>query len=123
LTQWGATRDAGYVAEVFASGRPPVDPPHPPPPITSTPIQGTTLQQSLVTIPLDSAGNGYRQTSIPWAKFIAVTHQGSNPDPHADGHYWDGAAHAQNRNGNVLVSITGAHQQAGAQAIAFVAHA
>lgn len=62
----------------------------------------------VVSIPIDTDpdGNGWRQTDQPFAKFIAVAHEGS--DPGVDGKYWTGSAHVQDRNGDVLVSVTGA---------------
>lgn len=110
---------------VHASGPsgPPPPPPRPPHPVTSTPIEGTHMHLSTVEIALDAGGNGYRQTAIPWKNFIAATHQGSNPDPHADAAYWPGNVHAQNRDGRVLVSVTGATRQAGGHSLVFVAHA
>lgn len=116
------SKDARTIDEILHVHANPAKP-DPPAPITSTPIRGTNMQLSSVDIALDSGGNGFRQTTIPWSKFIAATHQGSNPDPSADGAYWPGQVHAQQRDGNVLVSVTGASRQAGHHATVYVAHA
>ena len=55
----------------------------------------------------DSNGNGYEITTIPWADFMAVSINGSDPAPGADDAYWGGTPHVQNRGGFVLVSVVG----------------
>lgn len=95
--------DAAWFARV-AIGPPPAPLP-PAPPITSMPVGDKML--SIVQIPTDTAGNGWRPTTIPWASFQAATINGSDPDPAADGVYWPGNCKVQNRNGNVLVSVVG----------------
>jgi Domain of unknown function (DUF1906) len=72
-----------------------------PPPITY-PV-GSYMQTQL-TIPTDSNGNGWAQTTIPWP-VVAVFHEGS--DPGVDNAYWPGSAHVQDRGNCALVSVTG----------------
>lgn len=81
-----------------------VDPPAPPSgtfSATSTPVGGDLLYS--IQFPTDGNGNGWSQTAIPWAKFQAATLRGS--DPAVDG-YWHGSCHVQDRDNNVLVSVT-----------------
>ena len=58
-----------------------------------------------IPVPLDGAGNGWRQTSIPWSTYMAASLQGS--DPGVDGGYAHGSVLVQQRNNAVLVSVVG----------------
>jgi hypothetical protein len=100
---------------------PHVSPPQPTPPIPPPTVDPRgDLMLHTITMPTDSNGNaavvcdggtnsvpGISSVAavIPWSSFEAVSMQGS--DPAADGGYWPGSAHVQNRGGHVLVSVTG----------------
>ena len=79
--------------------------PIPTPPPHSEP-RGTLMLHT-VTIPTDGNGNGYALTAIPWATFQAISVEGSDPAPTADNRYFMGTPHVQDRDGNVLASVTG----------------
>ena len=77
-----------------------------PPQASPTPAPApSTATLTSVTVNTQT-GNGWALTTIPWARFLAVTMQGS--DPAVNGRYWSGTAAAQERTGCVLVSVTGA---------------
>jgi hypothetical protein len=95
--------DESVTVPTWPPGAVPAPVPIPPP--TSSPRGDTVLH----TIPMpatDANGNGFVTTTIPWSSYCAATIQGS--DPAADGGYWTGDVHVQDRGGNVLVSVTGA---------------
>ena len=77
------------------------------------------MQKYLVPITTDPEGNGAvlmsgkpsvpglaaSEVCVTWASFVAVAHMGS--DPLVDRGYWDGKVHAQQRDADVLITVTG----------------
>lgn len=97
--------DATWVPRALADAPSPVPSPVPLPAPTSTPIKEGPVLLTSLTILTDDAGNGWRDSGIPWSQFVAATKQGSSPpDDHG---YWPGSAQAQNRNGQARVCVTG----------------
>lgn len=89
---------AGAMAALFSTSTPSPSPaPAPTPTPTPTPIAPVVP----VTFATDANGDGWAETSIPWATFRAATGQGSYPP--VDG-YWVGRIGAQERTGNVLIT-------------------
>lgn len=78
----------------------------PVPPFPAPSVRGDDMLHTVV-IPTDANGNGYIQTQIPWATYMAISIEGSDPAANADDRYFGGTPHVQNRGGNVLVSVTG----------------
>jgi hypothetical protein len=82
-------------------------PPAPLPPPTNSPRGANMLH----TIPVetDIDGNGWELTTIPWADYMGVSVEGSDPAlPSAggDGVYWHTTVRVQDRDNMVLVSVT-----------------
>jgi hypothetical protein len=81
-------------------------PPLPPP--TSSPRGADMLHT--VPVRTDINGNGWVETTIQWADFMAVALEGSDPqtpEQGGDGVYWPGTVKVQDRNNMVLVTVTG----------------
>lgn len=76
-------------------------------PVVTAPSAPTTTGAgcAVVEVTTGADGNGWTETTIPWASFLGATCQGS--DPGVDGTYWPGSAQVQERTGNVLVTVTG----------------
>lgn len=60
-----------------------------------------------ISIPTDGNGNGFTETTIPWANFMAISAEGSDPAPTADDKYFGCIPNVQDRDGNVLAQIRG----------------
>lgn len=58
----------------------------------------------LVTMATGTAGEGQALVPLPWERFRAATGQGS--DPAVDGTTWGTNAHAQERTGEILLTVT-----------------
>lgn len=85
-----------------------VQPPPPPPMLSYKMGDGTMMH--VVTIPTSpagvaNAGDGWIQTSIPFADFLSATIRKSAPA--RDGGYWPGDCGVNDTDGEVLVSVTG----------------
>ncbi len=73
-------------------------PPAPKPPVKKV------YMQTVVAVPTDTNGNGFKQTTIEYSKFVAATHQGTTSNQH----YAGGEVHVNQVNGHLAVSVTGA---------------
>lgn len=109
--QWGQSSIGGVSVDhdkagpgfPFATLSPP-KPPNPPLPAPTSSPRGAYMLYTF-SIQTDANGNGWSTTSIPWGNFMAISIEGSYPP--VDGGYFSGTPHVQNRDGNVLPSITG----------------
>ena len=83
----------------------PTPPPPPPPNPTPTPVDGDTVHLHPINISTDAHGDGFHLcVDLPWSTFVAVTHQGTT----AASHFSAGEAHANQVNGHIALSVTGA---------------
>jgi hypothetical protein len=97
----GATVDVD-VTSVADWGQWPVRSPSPPP------VTGQHLELNVaihtVSIPTDSNGDGFAETTIPWSQYVAVAHEGTRDAAH----FAAGEAHVADVGGHIAVSVTGA---------------
>jgi hypothetical protein len=101
----------GWDQSVMVDYLPGIDPAPPLPPLPA-PTSSPRGDDMLHTVPVrtDISGNGWVETTIPWADFMAVALEGSDPqtpEQGGDGVYWPGTVKVQDRNNMVLVTVTG----------------